>query len=73
MRNNRDAVKKIFNDLDAYRDFCRQFGWVFNEKDLYRPNGPWEFYMKWKQGERVPNNWARDRKYDLRAKNNTHN
>jgi len=28
MRNNKDAIKKIFDDLDNYRDFCRQFGWV---------------------------------------------
>ena len=56
MRNNKDAIRKTFDDLDNYRDFCRQFGWVFDEKDLYKVNSPWGFYSKWKQGERVPNN-----------------
>lgn len=63
MRSNKEAVKKVFDDLDAYRDFCRQFGWVFDEKDLYKASTAWGFYAKWKQGERVPNNWARDRNY----------
>ena len=63
MRSNKEATKKIFDDLDSYRDFCRQFGWVFDEKTLYKLNTPWEYYTKWKQGERVPNNWSRDRIY----------
>ena len=41
MRNNKDAVKKVFDDLDAYRNFCVQFGWVYNEQDLYKPTTPW--------------------------------
>lgn len=66
MRNNKDAIKKVFDDLDNYRDFCRQFGWVFDEKDLYKPSTPWGQFSKWKQGERVANNWSRDRGVDLR-------
>ena len=43
MRNNKDVIKKIFDDLDNYRDFCRQFGWVYDEKELYKPNSAWGY------------------------------
>ena len=66
MRSDKEAIKKVFDDLDAYRAFCVQFGWVYNEKDLYNPRTPWGFFIKWKQGDRVPNNWSRDRHVDLR-------
>jgi hypothetical protein len=28
------AVSQIFDDLDAYRNFCREFGRVFDEAHL---------------------------------------
>ena len=31
-------VNRVFNDLDAFRDFCREYGFVFNEANLYRRN-----------------------------------
>ena len=31
---NRNAYTKVFNDLDAYRDYCRFEGKVYNEKAL---------------------------------------
>ena len=45
---NRRAYQKVFNDLDAYRDYCRFEGKVFNEKALYNKEDPnWEAYQKW--------------------------
>ena len=42
------TVNKIFNDLDAYRDFCRLEGKVYNEADLYRGQSPvWQQYQKY--------------------------
>ena len=41
------VVAKVFEDLNAYREFCRfaylngHDGYVFNERDLYNPNSPW--------------------------------
>ena len=34
-------VAKIFEDLDTYRDFCREEGFRFDEKDLYNPRSYW--------------------------------
>ena len=37
MIKNRN-VNRVFNDLDDYRNFCVNYGYVFNEKDLYKRN-----------------------------------
>ena len=45
---NREAYKKVFNDLDKFRDYCRFEGKVFNEKDLYKDEAPvWGAYKKY--------------------------
>ena len=45
---NRSAYQKVFNDLDAYRDYCRFEGKVFNEKALYNKEDPnWQAYQKY--------------------------
>ena len=45
---NRDAYTKVFNDLDAFRDFCRFEGKVFNEADLYKKDSLiWQQYQKY--------------------------
>jgi len=45
---NRNAYTKVFNDLDAFRDYCRFEGKVFNEKSLYKKDDPvWIAYQKY--------------------------
>ena len=45
---NRNAYTKVFNDLDAYRDYCRFEGKVFNEAALYNKEDPnWIAYQKY--------------------------
>jgi hypothetical protein len=42
------TVNKIFNDLDAYRDYCRFEGKVFDESALYNKQDPnWQAYQKY--------------------------
>ena len=42
------TVNKVFNDLDAYRDYCRYEGKVFNEAALYNKQDPnWQAYQKY--------------------------
>ena len=53
-------VNKVFDDLDAYRNFCRDFGYVFNEKDLYKRNTAYGQYERFRRGDRVVNNWEED-------------
>jgi len=45
---NRSAYQKVFNDLDAYRDYCRFEGKVFDEAALYKKDDPnWQAYQKY--------------------------
>jgi hypothetical protein len=49
------VINKVFNDLDAYRDYCRFEGKVFNEKALYNKEDPnWMAYEKYR-------NWLRSK------------
>ena len=42
------TVNKIFSDLDAYRDYCRFEGKVFDEAALYKKDDPnWIAYQKY--------------------------
>lgn len=44
------VINKVFDDLDAFRDFCRFEGpgYVFDEKALYNKKNPvWQAYEKW--------------------------
>ena len=42
------AVNKVFNDLEAYKDWCRFEGKVFDEASLYKKNDPnWIAYQKY--------------------------
>ena len=34
-KNTSAQVKQIFEDLDNYRNFCRDYGYRFDEADLY--------------------------------------
>jgi hypothetical protein len=56
-------VNKTFDDLDAYRNFCVEYGFVFNEADLYKRNTPYGQYERHRRGDHVRNNWVQDGEY----------
>jgi hypothetical protein len=47
-------VKNIFNDLEEYLAFCKQYGYVFNEGHLYNNKTPWGIMQ---QGVEPKDNW----------------
>ncbi len=50
------TVAKVFDDLDAYRNYCRFEGKVFNEKALYnKKDDNWQAYQKWQNYIRSKN------------------
>ncbi len=60
-RYSNPAVDQIFDDLDAYRDFCRDFGYRFDESDLYNMKKyPFQQYNKFRNGKRAKNQWNID-------------
>jgi hypothetical protein len=57
---NRPDVVKIFDDLDAFRDFCRLEMAPFNEADLYnRESWAWRNFEKSLRPKKA---WNGDRK-----------
>lgn len=58
IRNKR--VAQVFDDLDGYRNFCRDNGYMFDEKDLYRRGTPYGQYERAKRGDPVVNHWVED-------------
>ena len=61
------TVARVFEDLDVYREFCVEYGYIFNEKDLYKRNTAYGQYERAKRGDRVINNWDEDVNYTLNA------
>jgi hypothetical protein len=59
----KEQLTKIFNDLDNYRKFCVEYGYVFNEAHLYKGDTPWGQYSRWRRGDRVVDNWKKDSRY----------
>jgi hypothetical protein len=54
------TVARVFEELDAYRAFCVEYGFIFNEKDLYKRNTPYGQFERAKRGDKVNNNWGED-------------
>ena len=59
-------VNQIFEDLEKYLNFCVQFGYKFDESDLYS-NKSYVFrqYTKFITGKPVKDNWEIDGKAEL--------
>lgn len=55
------TITQIFNDLDKYRNFCRDYGYRFNEADLYNPrSGNYKQFQRLLVGQRPRNQWEID-------------
>lgn len=54
-------VQQIFEDLEKYLEFCRTFGYKFDEIELYS-NKSYVFrqFTKYLQGKPVKDNWETD-------------
>ena len=46
-------IRKIFDDLDSFRDYCRYEGKPFREASLYKKGDRiWESYMAWSRTQK---------------------
>lgn len=74
VKYNKEAYDKVWSDLDDFKRFCKEFGWAYDEADLYRAEAPaYAEYTRFKQGTRIPKNWMRDAKFRLNQFQNTRN
>ena len=51
----------IMEDLDSFREFCQDYGYRYNEADLYNFKAyAWHQYNKFTQGKNAKNMWVED-------------
>jgi hypothetical protein len=55
-------INKIFDELEYYREFCVEFGYVFHEEDLLNFKSPYAQFDRYRRGQRVTNMWKEDAK-----------
>lgn len=56
-------VKQIFDDLEEFLNFCKDYGYSFDEKDLYSNKSyAYRQFLKFTSGKDVKDNWALDNK-----------
>jgi hypothetical protein len=54
-------VHQIFDDLDQYKEFCVDYGYIFNEASLYdTKNYIYRAFTKKVSGKEVKNMWIED-------------
>jgi hypothetical protein len=54
-------VVEIFDALDNLREFCQDYGYRFNEADLYNfKSYAWQQFNKYSQGKNAKNMWDED-------------
>ncbi len=60
-KNTASRVAQIFDDLDIYRNFCRDYGYRFDEADLYNQRSyVFRQFQKFAAGKSVKNQWEID-------------
>ncbi len=54
-------VREIFEDLEKLQEFCVDYGYRFNEADLYNfKSYAWQQFNKFSQGKNAKNMWTED-------------
>lgn len=54
-------VNQIFNDLDILRNFCREYGYRFDERDLYNQrSNTYKQFLRVRAGKPVKSQWEAD-------------
>jgi hypothetical protein len=58
-----NQLNKIFEDLENFRDFCVQYGYRFDEANLYNMRQySFQQFMKYASGKYPKNMWLEDAK-----------
>jgi len=51
-------VVKIFDELDQYRQFCVDYGYVYNEAHLGDDRTPYNDFKRFQNGKTPRDNWG---------------
>lgn len=54
-------VAEIFDHLEMFLEFCQDYGYRYNEADLYNfKSYAWQQFNKYSQGKNAKNMWTED-------------
>ncbi len=54
-------VAEIFDHLERFQEFCVDYGYRYNESDLYNfKSYAWQQFNKFAQGKNAKNMWSED-------------
>jgi hypothetical protein len=54
-------VAEIFDHLEMVQEFCQDYGYRYNEADLYNfKSYAWQQFNKYSQGKNAKNMWSED-------------
>lgn len=54
---------QVWDDLERYLEFCREFGYRYNETELYNwKSYAYQQFMKFSQGKPVKDMWMQDQR-----------
>lgn len=60
-KTNTARINQIFDDLDRYRNFCREYGYRFNEAELYNPrSNVYKQFQRFLTNKPVKDQWEVD-------------
>lgn len=61
MAITKTRINQVFEDLDRYRNFCRDYGYRFNEAELYNNrSNTYKQFQRFVAGKPVRNQWETD-------------
>lgn len=55
-------VKNIFDELENYQKFCKEFGYVYDERHLHNERTPYGEYIKMTKGREPWDQWRSPRR-----------
>ena len=60
-KRSNSQLNQIFDDLENYLEFCQDYGYKYDEADLYRQSSfPYRQFCKYVVGKPAKDNWAAD-------------
>lgn len=60
-KSNFSRVNQVFNDLDNFRKFCVEYGFKFDERDLYNAKSHiFRQFQRVVAGKPIKNQWDAD-------------
>ena len=61
-------VAQIFEDLEHYFQFCRDYGYPFDERHLYNERSPYGEYMKMIRGREPWDQWRTPKRREFKPR-----